>query len=146
MRQYLDRSIARLQRTFAGESLIGLSPVAADCWDRFDAMDDKAESRDLPEPFTVPWTEGRREVRPSVRPEPNAPLLMRLNRNPFSLDFPWIKREEYRQGLQAREEREAFAAVREDARRLRSRPAFSSPAEDRFVPAAPPTLRDRMKS
>ncbi len=145
MGQHLDRSLARLRRTFAGESLIGLSPVAADCWDRFDAMAEKGESRDLPEPFEVPWTEGIRELRPSVRPEPNAPLLMRLNRNPFGLDFPWIRREEYRQGLQAREDRVAFSTGREDARRMRTRPAFSSPAEDRFVLAAPPTLRARIQ-
>ena len=146
MGQHLERSLARLRRSFAGESLIGLSPVAADCWDRFDAMGEKGETRDLPEPFEVPWTAGRRELRPSVRPEPNAPLLMRLNRNPFGLDFPWVKRQEYRQGLQARDAREAFSTGREDARELRTRPAFSSPAEDRFVPAAPPKIRTRMKS
>ncbi len=141
----MNRSTARLRRTFAGESLIGLSPVAADCWDRFDAMAEKGETRDLPEPFGVPWTEGVRHVRPSVRPSPNAPLLMRLNQNPFGLDFPWIKRERYREAREEREAREAFSSSREEARRLRGRPPFASPAEDRFVPAAPPTLRDRMK-
>ena len=139
----MERSIGRLRRTFAGESLIGLSPVAADCWDRFDALSAKGEFRDLPVPFEVPWSQGCRELRPAVSPGPNAPLLMRLNRNPFGLDFPWVKREPYLEQRVAVEARERFSSGREEARQMRSRPAFASPAEERYVPVAPPTLRTR---
>lgn len=141
--QHLDRSIARLQRRFAGESLIGLSPVAADCWDRFDLMEARSEPRRLPEPFEVPWTEGTRDLRPRVRPGPYAPLLMRLNRNPFSLVLPWVKREEYWNRRVDMAAPEPFSASRAESNRLRIRMPFSSPALDRYVPAAPPTLRDR---
>ena len=126
-----------------GESLIGLSPVAADCWDRHDAMDEKGEQRDLPEPFDVPWSGGTRAIHPPVRPQPNAPLLMRLNRNPFALGLPWVRREAYREPRVERAERARASAVRDEAQEMRNRVPFSSPAEDRYVLAAPPTLRNR---
>ncbi len=102
-----------------------------------------SEQEELPEPFEVHWTAEVRELRPPVSPGKNAPLLMRLNRNPFGLKLPWIKREAYMEPREGLPERESFSAARGEAQHLRERPGFASPAEDRYVLMAPPTLRQR---
>jgi hypothetical protein len=106
-------------------------------------MDEKAQTRDFHEPFQVPWTAGVRELRPGVRPAPNAPLLMRLNRNPFALQLPWTKRERYWEPRESQSERVRFSAGRQEAQDMRNWPSFTTPAEDRDVLVAPPTLRAR---
>ncbi len=106
-------------------------------------MSGRCELENLPEPFEVHWTAEVRQLRPPVRPGRPAPLLMRLNRNPYGLKLPWVRREAYAERWEGIPDREPFSVVRQEAQALRERPAFASPAEDRYVMAAPPSLRHR---
>lgn len=93
----LDSIVARLERPLIGERQMGLDAVSEGLWVR----NDRKVMEPAPRLFRGPrWELKSRNIEVRVRPEPNAPQLIRLVRHPYAHD---IARPQRVSGREARE-------------------------------------------
>lgn len=133
----MSRSLARLHRTIPGERHHGLPPLILRIEGRGVARAMVLRTR--PE-VHAPLGPVTRELRVTVRPEPNAPLLIRVVKIPYRMSTGWAVRVPGRDALPALApiRLPRLAAEARDA--LRREPPLQ-PGRGRPRPTCPPAPR-----
>ncbi|MCB9764000.1 MAG: hypothetical protein H6739_29790 [Alphaproteobacteria bacterium] len=124
----------RLSRRMPGERQQGLSPLALDLAARGDRKVLEPQERKARESH---WDVAPRELHPRVRPEPNAPQLIRLVRHPYVQDTTRGRRAPYRDALPRLSTPEKLGHPMREATEARPEVGREAVAEVRDLPAAP---------
>lgn len=127
----VDSIVARLERPLAGERQMALGELAEALWERHDREGVEPPARLMRGPR---WEFSARSIQVRVRPEPNAPQLIRLVRHPYVQEVVRPRKQQVREARERIEGPPPFVNAMREAAAERPVIAPHNPVRDRIRP------------